>query len=68
MDAISVLDQDLVTESVQILAVNTLSAYSNRVPIKWHDAELAIYLVYIFGELNKSESFAIFLLRYWNLL
>ena len=49
------IDQDLVTEAVRTLALNTLSAYTNGVPVKWHDAELAIYLVYIFGEINKSK-------------
>jgi hypothetical protein len=35
--------------------LNTISAYQNGVAIKWHDAELAIYLVFIFGEINKSK-------------
>ena len=49
------IDQDLVTDAVRTLALNTLSAYRNGVSVKWHDAELAIYLVYIFGEINKSK-------------
>lgn len=49
------VDQDLVTDTVRTLALNTLSAYRNSVSVKWHDAELAIYLVYIFGEINKSK-------------
>lgn len=49
------IDQDLVTDAVRTLALNTLSAYTNGIPVKWHDAELAIYLVYIFGEINKSK-------------
>jgi exportin-T len=55
MDSILMIDQDLVTSAVRTLALNTLAAYRNGAAIKWHDAELAIYLVYIFGEINKSE-------------
>lgn len=49
------IDQDLVTDAVRTLALNTLSAYRNGATVKWNDAELAIYLVYIFGEINKSK-------------
>jgi exportin-T len=55
MDAVLVIDQDLVTEAVRTLSLNTLAAYQGGLPLKWHDAELAIYLVYIFGEINKCE-------------
>jgi exportin-T len=54
LDAILIINQDLVTEAVRTLALNTLSAYGEGAAIKWHDAELAVYLVYIFGEINKS--------------
>ncbi|KAH7913226.1 armadillo-type protein [Hygrophoropsis aurantiaca] len=54
MDSILVIDQDLVTRGVQTLALNTLSAYRNGVSLEWFDAELAVYLVFIFGEINKS--------------
>lgn len=53
------VDQDLVTDAVRTLALNTLSAYRSGVSVKWHDAELAIYLVYIFGEINKSKKFIV---------
>ena len=55
MDSTLLVDPDLVTESVRTLALNTLSAYQNGVTLKWNDAELAVYLVYIFGEINKCE-------------
>lgn len=55
MDSVLVIDQDLVTDAVRALAINTISAYQNRVSVKWHDAELGIYLVFIFGEINKSK-------------
>lgn len=54
MDSVLSIDQDLVTDAVRTLALNTLTAYRNGVSLKWNDAELAIYLVYIFGEINKS--------------
>jgi len=56
MDAVLVIDQDLVTEAVRTLSLNTLTAYRNGVSLKWHDAELAVYLVYIFGEINKCTN------------
>jgi exportin-T len=55
MDAVSIIDQDLVTEAVQSFSLNTLNAYSTGLALKWHDAELAVYLVYIFGEINKCK-------------
>jgi exportin-T len=55
MDSVLVIDPSLVTGAVQTLAMNTLSAYQNGVAVKWNDAELAVYLVYIFGEINKCE-------------
>ncbi|RDB26055.1 Exportin-T [Hypsizygus marmoreus] len=54
MDSILTIDQYLVTEAVRTLALNTLSAYQNGVSLKWHDAELGIYLIFIFGEINKT--------------
>lgn len=55
MDSILSIDQDLVTGAVRTLALSTITAYQNGISIKWHDAELGIYLVYIFGEINKSK-------------
>ena len=55
MDSVLVISPSLVTGAVQALAMNTLSAYQNGVAVKWNDAELAVYLVYIFGEINKCE-------------
>ncbi|KAG5644385.1 hypothetical protein DXG03_008613 [Asterophora parasitica] len=54
MDSILAIDQDLVTGAVRTLALNTISAYQNGVSLEWHDAELGIYLVFIFGEINKT--------------
>jgi len=57
LDSILSIDQNLVTDAVRTLAVNTITAYRSGVSIKWNDAELGVYLVYIFGEINKSVSF-----------
>ncbi|KAI0313753.1 ARM repeat-containing protein, partial [Amylostereum chailletii] len=54
VDSVLSIDQDLVTDAVRNQAVETLSAYRSGVPVKWHDAELAIYLIFIYGEINKS--------------
>lgn len=54
MDAALVIDQSLVTDSLRTLALRTFEAYQNGAAIKWNDAELAVYLVYSFGEINKS--------------
>lgn len=54
MDSILAIDQDLVTDAVRQFALTTIEAYKNRAEIKWNDAELGIYLVYMFGEINKS--------------
>lgn len=53
-DSILTIDQDLVTEAVRSLALSTITAYRNGVNLKWYDAELGVYMVYIFGEINKS--------------
>ncbi len=57
MDSVLIIDQDLVTDSVRTLALNTMSAYQNGVSMEWYEAELGVYMVYIFGEVNKSKSF-----------
>lgn len=56
MDAALVIDPELVTDALSNLALNTLNAYQNGANVKWHDAELAVYVVFIFGEINKSRS------------
>ncbi|KAJ6505980.1 armadillo-type protein [Mycena vulgaris] len=56
MDSVLVVDQDLVTDAVRSLAVNTIGAFQNGIAVKWNDAELGVYLVNIFGEINKVGS------------
>ncbi|KAF8183925.1 armadillo-type protein [Pholiota molesta] len=54
LDSILSIDQDLVTKAVRTLAVNTITAYRSGATVKWNDAELGIYLMFIFGEINKT--------------
>lgn len=55
MDAALVIDQSLVSDALSSLALTTLQAYRSGAPVKWHDAELAVYVVFIFGGINKSK-------------
>ena len=54
MDSVLSIDQDLVVEAIRTHALRTLQLYASGTAIKWNDAELAIYLIFIFGEINKS--------------
>ncbi|KAG9047337.1 pre-tRNA nuclear export protein [Tulasnella sp. UAMH 9824] len=62
MDSILNVDEQLVTDAVRTLAVASLSAYgaaraSGADPaggLSWQDAELAVYLVYVYGELKPK--------------
>ena len=56
MDSVSVIDQPLVLDAVRTLVLGTFTAYQEGSQIKWNDAELAVYLVYVFGEVNKCKS------------
>jgi len=55
MDAVFTLDQDLVTNAVRTLFMQTLSAYRSGMQLNWNDVELAVYLVFLFGEIMKSR-------------
>jgi exportin-T len=58
MDSILSIDSDLVISAVRALALSRLSAYQSNPTMKWNDAELAIYLVWMYGEINKSRLFS----------
>jgi hypothetical protein len=67
MDSVLAIDPDLVTEAVKTLALSTVTAFRNGVSMKWNEAELGVYMIYIFGEINKCkhrdfsfESFSLF--------
>ena len=55
MDAALVIDQSLVSDALSSLALNTFRLYQSGTPVKWNDAEVAVYLVYIYGEINRSK-------------
>jgi exportin-T len=55
MDSILAIDSALVVDAIRAKALETLSAYRNGATVSWIDAELAIYLIFIFGEINKSK-------------
>ena len=54
MDSVLSIDQDLVVGAIRTHALQTLQLYASGAAIKWNDAELAIYLIFIYGEINKS--------------
>jgi exportin-T len=45
------IDQNLVTNAIHA-ALNILSSYGNGAHVPWNEAELAMYLVFIYGEIN----------------
>ncbi|KDQ14828.1 hypothetical protein BOTBODRAFT_32183 [Botryobasidium botryosum FD-172 SS1] len=55
LDAILYVDTELTIGAVRQVAMNALNALKSGTQIKWEDAELAVYLVYLFGELQKSS-------------
>ncbi|EKM58374.1 uncharacterized protein PHACADRAFT_117257 [Phanerochaete carnosa HHB-10118-sp] len=54
MDAAFVIEPGLVSEALSNLALSTLNTYQSGIPVEWNDAELAVYMVFIFGEINKT--------------
>ena len=54
MDSVLSIDQDLVVGAIRTHALQTLQLYASGTAINWNDAELAIYLIFIYGEINKS--------------
>lgn len=53
LDSISAIDEELVTGAIKTLAMNTLTRADESV--NWADAELAVYLVFLYGEFQKGE-------------
>lgn len=55
MDHIYGIDEDLVNAYVQRLAMSTLQQASQPgAAVSWQDVELAVHLIYLYGELQKS--------------
>ena len=60
-DSVMAIDESLVNGYVQNLALDTLQQFQSGISISWQDAELAVYLIFLYGELqkaNKGESLA----------
>ena len=59
IESIASIDKSLHTEVVAGIVISTLERLQSRGPsaVPWQQAELAVHLVYTFGELNKSELF-----------
>lgn len=57
IESISQLDRNLHTEVVARIVVSTLEALQSGGPsaVSWQQAELALHLVYTFGEMTKSK-------------
>lgn len=55
IESISQIERTLHTEVVARIVVSTLEAIKGGQQVPWQQAELAVHLVYTFGELNKSE-------------
>jgi exportin-T len=53
LDSISAIDEELVTSAIKTLAMNTLSRVDESTG--WADAELSVYLVYLYGEFQKGD-------------
>ena len=43
------------TSTIHSLAITALTAFEGGVSLKWQDAELAIHLVYLYGEIIKGS-------------
>ncbi|KAF8309914.1 ARM repeat-containing protein [Clavulina sp. PMI_390] len=48
------INDDLVNGYAQTLVMNTLQAYQSGNNISWQDVELAVFVVYLYGELQKG--------------
>ena len=59
IESIAAIDKNLHVEIVVGIVTSTLEALRARGPsgMPWQQVELAVHLVYTFGELNKSKSF-----------
>lgn len=53
LDSISSIDEELVTSAIKTLAMSTLNRADESVG--WADAELSVYLVFLYGEFQKGD-------------
>ncbi len=57
IDQIAQIDKELYVEVIAAIVLSTLETLGSRGPgaVSWQQAELAVHLVYIFGEILRSE-------------
>ncbi|KAG8854340.1 pre-tRNA nuclear export protein [Serendipita sp. 405] len=55
IDSIYTFDSELVTGTISEKALNTLSDYEAGSQLSWESAELAVYLVFMYGEIGGKE-------------
>jgi exportin-T len=55
LDALLAIDEELVTGTVLNAVVETLRGYDAGEAVQWQDAELAVHIVFFYGELQKSN-------------
>lgn len=63
LDAILIVDEDLVNSLIQLKVNETLRGYQNGASSSWVDVELAVHLVYLYGEFQKGVKGPRFVLR-----
>ena len=56
IESISQIEKALHTEVVANIVMATLESLKSGQNVPWQQAELAVHLVYTFGELSKSRS------------
>ncbi|ORX37714.1 tRNA binding protein [Kockovaella imperatae] len=60
IESVAQIDKDLHTDIVARIVLSTFDALARSETVPWQQAELALHLVYTFGELNKANSRAAF--------
>lgn len=54
MESILNIDEELVNAYVRTLTLDTLQVYQSGGAVSWHEVELAVHLIYLYGELQKG--------------
>lgn len=54
MDHIINIDEDLVNSYIRQFSMTTLQQYQSGATVSWQDVELAVHLIYLYGEFQKG--------------
>jgi hypothetical protein len=54
MESILNVDEELVNAYLRTLTLDTLQTYQSGGTISWQEVELAVHLIYLYGELQKG--------------